>query len=59
MTLYISYDKFFSIFIEGNRQLGLHPLFSKEYYKDETIIHMPYIQIIYTPTHKPKYYAGE
>lgn len=52
MTLYITYGSYASVFLEINIRLGALPALKKETYKNETIIHLPYIQAIYTPATK-------
>ncbi len=46
---FITYGRIFQIDIELNLNLGRTPLFLIEGYKNETLIHLPYVQIIYTP----------
>lgn len=52
MTIYLTCASLFSIYIEVNYILGKSPLFLKEKYKAETIIHLPFTLIIFTPYHK-------
>lgn len=48
MTIFIRLGKVRSISIEWNKDFGVTPLCSKVSYRCETIIDMPYTQIIYT-----------
>lgn len=54
MTLYITYGSYASLYLEINHELGLRPILKKEKYRNETIIHGPYTQIIFTPKYKHK-----
>ena len=49
MTVLRTHGRRFQIYIEFNIKFGATPIFLIEDFKNETIIHMPYIQIIYTP----------
>lgn len=48
MTILIKLGKVRSISIECNRDYGAWPLYKKTGYRCETILDMPYTQIIYT-----------
>lgn len=48
MTIYIKLGKVRSISIEWNNEYGLLPLYKKTGYRCETILDMPYTQIIFT-----------
>lgn len=50
MVLYLPFCNFFALYIEFNFLFGIKPLYSKEKFKGETIIYIPYGQIIYTPS---------
>lgn len=54
MTILRTYGRIFQIYIEFNIKFGATPIFLIEDFKNETIIHMPYIQIIYTPRNSIK-----
>jgi len=49
MTTYLTYGRFFIIYIELNLKFSIYPIFSIEKWKKETLIHFPYTKIIYTP----------
>ncbi len=52
MTLYIKCGNFASIYFEINKRLGVTPLLKIEKYKNEIIVHIPYMHFIYTPKYK-------
>lgn len=49
MYVYFAPGKRFAFYVEVARELGCFPLFSLNFCKDESIIDIPYIQIIVTP----------
>lgn len=51
MTIILTCEKFRSLYVEFNTELGKSPLFLKEVFNGEVIIHMPFTEIIYTPNH--------
>lgn len=48
MILYLKLGKTRSISMEYNKEFGASPAFRKTSYRCETIVDMPYTQIIYT-----------
>lgn len=48
MINYIKLGKIRAMSVELNRDLGLKPFFEKNSFHHETIIDIPYVQIIYT-----------
>lgn len=48
MTYYIKLGRIRGISIELNRELGSRPFFQKNTFHHETILDIPYVQIIYT-----------
>ena len=48
MMTYIKLGKIRGISIELNRELGSRPFFQKNTFHHETILDIPYVQIIYT-----------
>jgi len=49
MTFYITFCNYFAIHFEFNTKFGITPFFSTYYCKNEVIVELPFIQIIYTP----------
>ncbi len=54
MTVILTCDKFHSLYIEFNTELGKSPLFLKEIFNGEVVIHLPFTEIIFTPNHISK-----
>lgn len=52
MTIYLTCGSLFALYIEVDYKLGKSPLFLRERYKKETIIHLPFTTIIFTPRHR-------
>lgn len=52
MSLYIKYKTLFALYIEFTVQFALTPFFRIKTCKGETIIDIPYGQIIFTPGNK-------
>ena len=48
MVIYIKLGKVRSISLEWNKEFGFAPVFKKRSYRCETIVDMPYSQLIFT-----------
>lgn len=48
MTIFIKLGKISSISVEWNREFGAWPLLKRTSYRCETIVDMPYTQLIFT-----------
>jgi hypothetical protein len=48
MTIFIRFGKVCSMSMEFNKEFGTRPLFKRTSYRCETILDMPYTQLIFT-----------
>ena len=51
MLIFIKLGKTRAVSFEINSRFGQQPVFKKTQYRCETILDMPYSQVIYTPEH--------
>lgn len=49
MTVYLRCANFFALYLETNASFGTGPVFENITFKGERIIHLPWIEIIFTP----------
>lgn len=54
MFAYVKYGKSFAVYAELSKELGSRPLFRLNTCNGETILNVPYVQVILTPGRKLK-----
>jgi hypothetical protein len=54
MFAYVKYGKRFAVYAEASKELGMRPIFRLNTCNGETILNLPYAQVILTPGRKLK-----